>query len=51
MLKPSHLNELAPEEYYMSKDGYVIFTAQYHLNRGYCCKSNCMHCPYSTKYI
>ena len=25
---------------------YMVFTAQYHLKRGYCCNSGCRHCPY-----
>ena len=25
---------------------YLVFTAQYHLRRGYCCNSGCRHCPY-----
>ncbi len=25
---------------------YVVFTARYHLRRGYCCDSGCRHCPY-----
>ena len=25
---------------------YVVFTAGYHLRRGYCCESGCRHCPY-----
>lgn len=29
------------------ENGYVVFTAQYHLRRGYCCGSGCRHCPYS----
>jgi hypothetical protein len=33
-------------DYYLSSEGYKVFTAQYHLKRGYCCKSNCRHCPY-----
>jgi hypothetical protein len=34
-----------PEDFYM--DGpYLVFTAAYHLRRGYCCNSNCRHCPY-----
>ena len=41
--------KLNAEYYYLSQKGNVIFTEQYHLDRGYCCKSNCMHCPYSTK--
>ncbi len=32
-------------DYYM--DGpYLVFTAAYHLKRGYCCASRCRHCPY-----
>lgn len=26
-----------------------VFTAWNHLKRGYCCKSNCRHCPYGFK--
>ena len=25
---------------------YLVFTAQYHLRRGFCCRSGCRHCPY-----
>jgi hypothetical protein len=28
---------------------YMVFTAEYHLKRGYCCKSGCRHCPYGFK--
>lgn len=38
--------DLAPEDFYMSPDGYMVFTEKYHLKRGYCCKSGCKHCPY-----
>lgn len=34
------------DDIYYSTDGYIIFTEKYHLKRGYCCKSNCKHCPY-----
>ena len=37
--------ELAPEDFYY--DGpYLVFTAAYHLKRGYWCNSGCRHCPY-----
>jgi hypothetical protein len=26
--------------------GRMVFTAAYHLRRGYCCGSQCRHCPY-----
>ena len=42
---PAGLPALSPEDYYM--DGsYMVFTAAYHLKRGYCCGSGCRHCPY-----
>jgi len=24
----------------------MVFTADYHLRRGYCCGNRCRHCPY-----
>jgi len=37
---------LDPEDYYLSPEGYLVFTEKYHLKRGYCCKGGCKHCPY-----
>ncbi|MDE1154853.1 MAG: DUF5522 domain-containing protein [Acidobacteriaceae bacterium] len=28
------------------ENGLVVFTEQYHLRRGFCCNSDCRHCPY-----
>jgi hypothetical protein len=42
----SPYNKLDPEDYYTSKEGYLVFTEKYHLKRGYCCKNGCKHCPY-----
>jgi hypothetical protein len=37
--------DLEAEDFYY--DGpYLVFTAAYHLKRGYCCNSDCRHCPY-----
>jgi hypothetical protein len=38
-------SELLPEDFYY-EGAYLVFTAAYHLKRGYCCNSNCRHCPY-----
>ena len=35
-----------PHEYYTNEQGYRVFKKEYHLRRGYCCKSGCKHCPY-----
>lgn len=32
-------------DYYVD-GGLFVFTAQYLLERGYCCTSGCRHCPY-----
>ena len=32
--------------YYISDEGFRVFTEKYHLQRGYCCTNNCRHCPY-----
>jgi hypothetical protein len=42
----SKRKNLDKDDYYLSADGFVVFTEQYHLKRGYCCKSGCKHCPY-----
>jgi hypothetical protein len=33
-------------DYYINEDGNFVFTKQYHLTRGYCCKNKCLHCPW-----
>lgn len=37
------------EDYYINEDGNYVFTKEYHLKRGHCCKSGCLHCPYVYK--
>jgi hypothetical protein len=37
---------LSDDEYYLDPNGFMVFTAAYHLKRGYCCKNACRHCPY-----
>jgi hypothetical protein len=32
-------------DYYMD-GGKFVFTATYHLKRGFCCNNTCRHCPY-----
>lgn len=34
------------EDFYLNEQGYKVFTEKFHLQRGYCCKSGCRHCPY-----
>lgn len=34
------------EDYYFNEQGFIVLTAKYLLNRGYCCGNGCRHCPY-----
>ena len=38
-------SELGSEDFYF-EGPFLVFTAAYHLNRGFCCSSDCRHCPY-----
>ena len=38
-------DELTSEDFYF-EGPYLVFTAAYHLKRGFCCNSDCRHCPY-----
>jgi len=39
------------DEYYTNKEGFVVFTAKYLLERGYCCGNGCKNCPYDYKAV
>ena len=39
------------QDYYFNENGLMVFTEQYHLKRGYCCKNGCKHCPYDFKKL
>jgi hypothetical protein len=38
-------NKLLPSHYYMDENK-LVFTEEYHKERGYCCGNGCRHCPY-----
>jgi hypothetical protein len=42
---PQNEKQNESEDYYM-EGPYVVFTAAFHLKRGFCCGSGCRHCPY-----
>ncbi len=37
--------------YYINDDGYIVVTAQYHLEKGFCCGNGCLHCPYNYENV
>ncbi len=47
MASREKLQLIEGEDYYWEK-GLMVFTALFHLRRGYCCKNDCRHCPYNT---
>ncbi|MDQ4139359.1 MAG: DUF5522 domain-containing protein [Bacteroidota bacterium] len=48
-MKTNKLPPLEPGDFYFNEQGLMVFTATYHLKRGYCCKNGCKHCPYGFK--
>lgn len=40
---------LAPD--FTLENGLVVYTAAYHLKRGWCCGSGCRHCPYEPRHV
>ena len=43
----SHKDDLVEiDDFYINKNGLLVFTSEYHKKRGYCCKNNCLNCPY-----
>ncbi len=39
------------EDYYLDKNGLLIFTEKYLFQRGTCCGNGCRHCPYNYKNV
>ena len=39
------------ESFYFNEDGNFVFTAEYLIQRGYCCGNGCLHCPYEYKNV
>jgi hypothetical protein len=42
---PDPAPALREGDFYL-EGGCMVFTAAYHLRRGYCCGNRCRHCPY-----
>ncbi|MDA1182750.1 MAG: DUF5522 domain-containing protein [Bacteroidetes bacterium] len=47
----SHKNKPNPKSDFYTENGFVVFTADFHKKRGYCCGSVCRHCPFTPKHI
>lgn len=44
-------NLVEGEDFYFNEQGFVVFTAQYHLQKGSCCGNGCRHCPYAYENV
>lgn len=44
-------NLIEGKHYYWSEDGLIVLTAQYHLEKGYCCGNGCRHCPFDYENV
>ncbi len=42
---------LQDDDIYFNADGMMVFTAEYLLERNFCCGNGCLHCPYDYKNV
>ncbi|RXK60864.1 hypothetical protein ESA94_10415 [Lacibacter luteus] len=38
-------------DFYYDEHDNIVLTAEYHLNKGYCCGHGCLHCPYDYENV
>jgi hypothetical protein len=38
-------------DFYFNEQGFMVLTAKYLLERGYCCGNGCRHCPYDYERV
>jgi len=38
-------------DFYINRDGYIVLTEKYHLDKGFCCGMGCIHCPYNYENV
>lgn len=38
-------------DFYFNKEGLMVLTEKFHLDRGYCCGNGCLHCPYNYERV
>jgi hypothetical protein len=38
-------------DYYINENGLMVLTEHYLLERGYCCGSGCLNCPYNYENV
>lgn len=48
---PDRKRVVEDEELFYYENGLMVMTEAYHLKRGYCCGSQCRHCPYDHENV
>jgi hypothetical protein len=48
-IPPNEKSDKDLSKYFYYENGLMVFTAEYHLLRGYCCERGCRHCPFGFK--
>jgi hypothetical protein len=38
-------------DFYFNEQGFMVLTAKYLFERGYCCGNGCRHCPYDYERV
>ncbi|HUZ58213.1 MAG TPA: DUF5522 domain-containing protein [Hanamia sp.] len=47
----SEYNLIENVHFYYDETGLMVFTKEYHLQRGFCCGNGCTHCPYNYENV
>lgn len=42
---------LDEDDIYFNAEGMMVFTAEYLLQRNFCCGNGCLHCPFEYKNV
>jgi hypothetical protein len=37
--------------FYINKDGNIVLTEKFHVEKGFCCGMGCLHCPYNYENV
>jgi hypothetical protein len=45
-----YVEERSEKPLFYIENGYKVFTAKYHIERGVCCGNGCRHCPFEPKH-
>ncbi len=44
-------NLVEGEDFYYNNEGYMVLTAKYHLEKGFCCGNGCLNCPFNYERV